>query len=275
MKRVFLLGDPVSHSVSPAMHTAAFRALGLDWEYELLETPREKLRETLGRLCADDCAGANITVPHKQAVMEWVDQISENARTIGAVNTLVTREGKLFGENTDAEGFIVALKESHINPRHARVVILGAGGAACAVAFALAAAGAREICLINRTAARATELADRLHAKHPDLRIGVNWHAAIADANILINATPVGLWPNVTDSPLPPAQVISSHSVVIDLIYHPLQTRLLWDAKRAGAWTINGLSMLVHQGAASFKLWTGRDAPIPVMFNSARKELAK
>lgn len=275
MKRVFLLGDPVSHSVSPAMHTAAFRALGLDWEYELLETPREKLRGALERLRADDCAGANITVPHKQAVMEWVDQISENARTIGAVNTLITREGKLFGENTDAEGFIAALKESHINPRHARVVILGAGGAACAVAFALAAAGAREICLINRTAAHATELADRLHAKYPDLRLGVDWHAAIADANILINATPVGLWPNVTDSPLPPAQVISSHSVVIDLIYHPLQTRLLWDAKRAGAWTINGLSMLVHQGAAAFKLWTGRDAPIPVMFDSARKELTK
>lgn len=275
MKHVFLLGFPVSHSFSPAIHNTAFRVLGLNWEYELLETPREKLKETCDRLRADDCAGANVTVPHKQAVMELLDGVSETARTIGAVNTLVTRDGKLFGENTDAEGFIAALKESRINPRHACVVILGAGGAACAVAFALAAAGAREITLVNRTASRATELADRLHTKYPDLRLAINWREAIGDANILINATSVGMWPNITDSPLPPAIVISPHSVVIDLIYNPPQTRFLWDAKRAGAWTTNGLSMLIHQGAASFKLWTGREAPIQVMFDAARKELAE
>ncbi len=275
MKRVFLLGHPVSHSVSPAMHNAAFRALGLNWEYEPLETSREKLREACHRLRTDNCAGANVTVPHKQAIMELLDGVSETARTIGAVNTITPRDGKLFGENTDAEGFVAALKENHINPRHARVVILGAGGAARAVAFALAAAGAREIILINRTASHATELADRVHARYPGLRLAINWREAIADANILINATSVGMWPNITDAPLPPEQVVSPHSVVVDLIYNPLQTRFLWDAKRAGAWTINGLGMLVHQGAASFKLWTGRDAPIQVMLDAARKELAK
>src|SRR5574337_132599 len=149
MRRVFLLGDPIAHSLSPAMHRAAFRALGLDWRYELLETPRGKLPEALARLRAEDCAGANVTIPHKEPICSLLDALGESARKIGAVNTIVRHGDRLIGENTDAAGFTQALHDASaladrrslgdgrsVDPRNARVVIFGAGGAACAVAFA-------------------------------------------------------------------------------------------------------------------------------------------
>ncbi len=274
MKRVFLLGYPLGHSVSPAMQNAAFRALGIDWDYMRLETERAKLRESIAKIRAGDCAGANVTIPHKQAVIELLDDLSETARRINAVNTIVNREGKLFGDNTDAPAFIRSLKENHIHPRNARVAILGAGGAAFAVTFALAAEGAREIVIINRNGARAADLADRLHENFPQLGIAVNWLEAASDAHILVNATPVGMYPNVAESPMPRGQEFSPRPIIVDLVYNPIETKFLSDAKRAGARTIGGLGMLVHQGAASFKLWTGRDAPLDVM-NRAAVEAVK
>ncbi len=275
MKRVFLLGYPLAYSISPAMHNAAFRAINLDWQYELLETATQGLPNAIARLKEADCAGANVTIPHKQSVLQFLDDVSATARAIGAVNTIIHREGKLIGDNTDGIGFIASLRESHINPRNARVVILGAGGAARAVAFALAEAGAREIVLLNRTATRVIVLADHLHAQFPKLRIVVNHREAIGQTNILVNATSVGMFPRVTETPMPKGQTLSPSTVVVDLVYNPLQTRFLWDAKREGAWTINGLGMLVHQGVASFKLWTGRDVPVDVMRQTALEALRK
>lgn len=274
-KCIYLLGYPLGHSVSPAMHNAAFRALGMDWQYEKLETEGAELRESIAKVRASDCAGANVTVPHKQAVMEMLDEISQTAQRIKAVNTILNREGKLFGDNTDAPAFIASLMENRIHPRNARVAILGAGGAACAVAFALAAEGAREIVIINRNGARAAELADRLHENFPKLEIAVNWVEALSDINILVNATSVGMHPNVGDSPMPRGQEFSPRTVVVDVIANPIETKFLADAKRAGARTIGGLGMLVHQGAASFKLWTGRDAPIELMRRAAQSAMEK
>jgi len=275
MKRVYLLGYPLGHSVSPAMQNAAFRALGLDWEYERLETESAELHKAIAKIRAGDCAGANVTIPHKQAVIELLDDLSETARRIHAVNTIMNRDGKLFGDNTDAPAFITSLKENHIHPRNATVAILGAGGAARAVTFALAAEGVREIVIINRSGAHATELADRLHEKFPKLEIAVNWVEAASDAHILVNATPVGMSPNVADSPMPRghAEAFSARTIVVDLVYNPIETKFLADAKRAGARTIGGLGMLVHQGATAFKLWTGKDAPVDVMWQAALQVL--
>lgn len=269
MKRVYLIGNPVNHSVSPAMHNAAFRALEMDWQYELLETPRERLREAIAKIRAEDCAGANVTVPHKQAVIELMDEISDNARQIGAVNTIIHRAGKLIGDNTDWIGFNCSLRDHHIHPRNASVVILGAGGAAHAIANALASEGAREIIINNRTGVRAAELADRLRERFPKLKIAVNWVDAVSDANILINATSVGMSPKSAESPMPRQTAFSPGTVVVDLVYNPIETKFLSDAKRAGAQTINGIGMLVRQGAASFKLWTDCEAPIETMREAA------
>lgn len=272
-KQVYLLGYPLGHSVSPAMQNAAFRALNIDWEYSKLEFPREKLGEVVVRLRQDDCMGANVTIPYKQAVIHWLDELSDTARRINAVNTIINRGGKLIGDNTDAFAFISSVNENHIHPRNARGAILGAGGAACAAAFAIAEEGAREIIIVNRSGARAADLADHLHANFPKLEIATNWFDAMADVHILVNATPIGTYPNVDESPMPRGLGYSPHTIVVDLVYNPIETKFLSDAKRVGARTIGGLGMLVHQGAAAFKLWTGKEAPIEIMRKAAHAGL--
>lgn len=273
MKRVYLIGCPLGHSVSPAMHNAAFKALEMDWQYELLETPLERLSAAIDRLRSEDCAGANVTVPYKSAVIGMLDDVTENARHIRAVNTIMNQNGKLLGDNTDGVGFITSLLENHIYPRNASIVILGAGGAACAISNTLASEGAREIIINNRNGARAAELADRLHERFPRLKIAVNWVDAVSDTNILINATSLGMSPNIVDSPLPRDRRVSPGTVVVDLVYNPLETKFMSDAKRVGARTIGGLGMLIHQGAAAFKMWTNREPPLEVMHHAASQAL--
>lgn len=275
MKRVYLLGHPLGHSVSPAMQNAAFRTLGIDWEYEKLETPRERLDEVISILRADNCVGANVTIPYKQAVMHWLDDLSDTARRVNAVNTIVKRNGELIGHNTDAHAFISSVKENHIHPRNARGAILGAGGAACSAAFAIAEEGAHQIVIVNRSGARAADLADHLHQNFPKLEIAINWVEAMENVHILVNATPVGMYPNIDDSPMPRGASFSEHTIVVDLVYNPVETKFLSDAKRAGARTIGGLGMLVHQGAAAFRLWTGHDAPIKVMWQAAHEGIER
>ena len=271
MKQVFLLGDPLGHSLSPAMQNAAFRAAGLDWEYVLYETPREELRAAVARLRAEDCAGANVTIPHKEAVVEWLDDLSDGARRIGAVNTIVKRGDKLIGENTDLYGFLQSLRDADVDPRGARGVILGAGGAAHAVAFALAEAEASSLVILNRTESRARSLAAVLGKHHPQLEITVNRNGALGRANLIVNTTPIGMPPREDQSPMP--GTFPRGAVVFDLVYLPAQTRFLRDAERAGARTIGGIGMLVHQGAAAFELWTGRDAPTQVMVEATEAAL--
>ena len=273
IKHVYLLGYPVAHSVSPAMQNAAFAALGMNWEYALLSLPREDLPRALARVRQDDCIGLNVTIPHKAAMFALLDDVGESARRIGAVNTLVKRDGKLIGENTDAYGFIQSLRDARVEPRGMHVAVLGAGGAARAVVFALAEAGAASIAIVNRTASRAALLGDTLKHEFPRLDISVNTIESLQNANLIVNATSVGMSPNVDNSPMPCA--FPRQAIAFDLVYRPLQTRFLRDAERSGAQTINGLGMLVHQGAASFKLWTGRDAPVHVMFQAASREVER
>lgn len=269
LKRVFLLGYPVAHSVSPAMQNAAFRALGLPWQYELLATPPAKLREVVARLRRADCAGANVTIPHKQAVFNLVDQVSETARKIGAVNTIINDHGRLIGDNTDVFGVLQTSAQAQIDPQAAQIVIMGAGGGARAVAFALAQAGAANICILNRTPSRAAELIDTIRTHFPHLSVAANCVDAIDHADIIVNATPIGMSPHVGESPMPRGKNFPRGVIAFDLVYRPLQTQFLRDAGIAGAQTIDGLGMLVHQGAASFQMWTKQNAPIEIMFAAA------
>ncbi len=275
MKRVFLFGDPVAHSVSPEMHNAAFQAFGIDWRYELLRTPQDLLSQAVERLRLKDCVGANVTIPHKESIIPFLDGMNDSARQIGAVNTIVIRNGRLIGENTDVEGFLQVLSDAKVPVTGARAVILGAGGSARAVAFALAQAGVRSIALFNRTEARAVTLATLMQAHFPNVELAVNQLHPLEHASIVVNSTSVGMSPNVNASPWPRGVAFPRGAVAFDLVYRPRRTRFLIDAEQAGAMTIDGLGMLVQQGAASFRLWTQSDPPIRLMFQAAEQALAE
>ncbi len=276
MKRIYLFGYPLSHSISPVMHNAALRACGLhEWRYEKLARPPEQMSALVEALRADNCIGANVTIPYKQTIMPHLDELSETARAIGAVNTIVKREGRLIGDNTDAAGFLQTLRTRHIHPRHTCAFVLGAGGAAAAVAFALAQEGAGQLVIVNRTTARVVDLADRLHARFPQLELAVNWWEPLPGANLVVNASAVGMWPHAEASPLPDDQPVPRGAIVYDLVYNPPETKLLRAASRMGARGIGGLEMLVYQGARSFELWTGREAPLQTMQSAAEQALEK
>lgn len=279
MQFLYLFGYPLGHSISPAMQNAALRERGiLDVEYVKNPMPPERMDDMLAALRADDCLGANVTVPHKQTILTRLDELTELARDIGAVNTILKQtlangSVKLVGDNTDAYGFMQGLRVRHISPKGTSVAILGAGGAAAAACYALAREGVREITLLNRTLARSVELADRLNAKFPHLALGINDWEALADAPLVINATSVGMAPRSNESPLPPNSVLSRYALVFDLVYNPPATKFLQDAKQGGARVIGGLEMLIYQGARAFELWTGERAPIEVMRTAATHAL--
>jgi shikimate dehydrogenase len=274
IKRIYLLGYPLGHSISPAMHNAALQSCGLrGWRYEKLALPPDQMSAMQEALRAADCLGANVTIPYKQTIIPLLDELSATARQIGAVNTVVKRDGKLIGENTDAPGFLQSLREHRIHPRHALAIIFGAGGAAAAVAFALANAGARQLVIINRTATRGADLADRLNSCFPSLELAVNWWEPLSHANIIVNATAMGMAPQTDASPLPPGRTIPRGAVVFDLVYSPPETKLLREAANAGARCVGGLEMLIYQGAVSFQMWTGHEAPLPVMQAAAKHAL--
>ena len=266
-KRVVLIGHPVAHSLSGAMQQAAFDSLGLDAAYELWDKAPIDLVDAIGELRGDAFLGANVTIPHKERVVPLMDRITEEAHATGAVNT-ITREGKrLVGHNTDVPGFKVALDKlvgKQKMPRHA--VLLGAGGGARAVVHGLITEGFQRIIVFNRHLHRAEGLVKHFgrSASHMELR-AMPWHESIIEAElaktkILINATSIGL--TTDESPIP-AEILNGDLMVLDLIY--AQTRLQRDAKAAGATVSDGEAMLLHQGAASFTLWTGQAAPLDVM----------
>ncbi len=270
-----LIGYPVEHSLSPAMHNAAFAALGLNYRYLPLPVRAEYLEEAMAGLRALGFVGANVTVPHKEAVMGYLDEVSPEARAIGAVNTIVLKEERLVGHNTDGLGFIAALREGGFRIRGRRAIVLGAGGAARAVVYALVTAGA-EVVVFNRTLSRAKALAHSLSPHLPPthaiivlplIKEALAQHAS--SAHLLVNATPLGMWPEVETSPWPERLPFPPHLTVFDLVYNPRKTALLRVAQAAGAKAISGLGMLVHQGAEAFCLWTGEDPPIEVMYQAA------
>jgi shikimate dehydrogenase len=267
---VCLIGWPVEHSVSPAMHNAAFGALDLPWRYTLLPAPPGEVRAALARLKAQGYRGANVTVPHKQAVMPHLDEIAGAARAVGAVNTIVARRGRLVGHNTDAGGFLAALREGGFEPAGKHALVLGAGGAARAVIYALTQTGCA-VAVHNRTARRAAELIRTLDvpARLVDDLAEIESEAF----DLLVNATSVGMAPHVDASPWPAALPLPARWTVYDLVYNPAETRLLARARAAGATAIGGLGMLVHQGALAFELWTGHPPPVEVMRAAAQNAL--
>jgi shikimate dehydrogenase len=270
---VGLIGWPVSHSVSPAMHNAAFAHLGLDWAY--LPLPVDPARpdavvQAVQGLRALGLRGANVTVPHKQAVMPALDRLTPAAQAIGAVNTIVVDDdGALVGDNTDAPGFIADLQGYGVAPAGMNVLVLGAGGSARAVVYGLADAGAHTIVIANRTVARAAALVADLGARQPGCQLqAVDLGAlprAAAQADLIVNCTALGMTPHVETSPWPADLPFRPNQVVYDLVYNPRQTRLLLQAAGDGAQTSGGIGMLVWQGALAFQRWTGVTAPVAVM----------
>jgi shikimate dehydrogenase len=266
-KRVVLIGHPVAHSLSGAMQQAAFDSAGIDARYELWDRAPIALPDAINEVRGDDFLGANITIPHKERVVPLIDKLTEEAQATGAVNTL-TREGRrLVGHNTDVPGFVIALDKlvgRQKMPRQA--VVLGAGGGSRAVVYGLIRAGFQRIVIFNRHLHRAEGLVKHFarSASHMDLK-AMPWHDSIieselAKTKVLVNATSIGLNDDV--SPVP-GEVITGDLLVLDLIYS--RTRLLRDAEAAGAMAMDGETMLLHQGAAAFALWTGQAAPLEVM----------
>jgi len=262
---VGLIGYPVEHSLSPVFQQAAFDTLGIPARYELWPTPVEALEERFRWLRSPGVLGANVTVPHKGAAFTRVDQVSARAKLAGAVNTVVNRGGTLYGENTDVAGFVAPLSERGLVLGEVAVVVLGAGGAARGVLVALAEAGCRRVAVANRTAERAQELAAAFGVEAAPLDDRLEPRLAAAD--LLVNATSVG-WDGES-LPLPVAllDALPAWAVVYDLTYR--ETPLLEAARRRGLVTIDGLGMLVHQGAEAFRLWTGCEPPLEVMWRAA------
>lgn len=269
--RVFcVLGHPVGHSLSPAMQNAALRAMGIDGVYVAFDVRPEGLGDAIRGLRALGVAGANCTIPHKEAVLHWVDELAPEAAFVGAVNTLVLKEDRWIGHNTDAAGFLADLREQGADLTPACAVVLGAGGAARAVVAALAREGWRVI-LANRTAARAEELAaefDRKLGRNAVEAIPMEPEAlreAVRGASLLVNTTSLGMSPHPEGMPPVPLESLGPHLFVYDLIYNPLETRLLREARKRGARAQHGAGMLAHQGALALELWTGRPAPAALM----------
>jgi shikimate dehydrogenase len=275
---VGIFGYPVAHSRSPAMHNAAFRALKLDYHYLPFAITPAGLAAAVQAIRALGMAGVNLTIPHKERVIPYLDELSAEARHIGAVNTIVNHQGRLIGHNTDGRGFLLSLRAAwHLSLRGRGVCLLGAGGAARAVAMALVGAGVERLFIANRHLKRAEQLARaagrrKAHASVRVRAIPLSDRAlrrAADDCECLVNATAVGL--RHGDPRLVSPAVVSGFPFVCDLIYQPVVTPLLRDARAAGCRTINGLGMLVYQGALSFQLWTGRTAPIAVMERAAKR----
>ncbi|MBE7557063.1 MAG: shikimate dehydrogenase [Anaerolineales bacterium] len=276
---VGLIGWPVAHSLSPSMHNAAFAELGLDWAYVPLPVRPDDVAQALKGLAALSFVGANVTVPHKQAVMRYMDELSDSARITGAVNTIHYQNGKFSGYNTDAIGFLNSLKEANCDPQGMRVAVLGAGGAARAVVFALARAGADSITVLNRTAERGAFLVGDLAAAFPNSSLTFEAltpeSLAVLDSTVdlVINSTSVGMYPHVEASPWPADVSMPANIIFCDLVYNPLETVFLARARAAGAKTIDGLGMLVHQGAYAFEKWTGQSPSIDVMRQACLSKL--
>jgi len=275
---VGLIGWPVEHSLSPAMHNAAFAALGLNWRYVPMPVRPGQVEAAIRGLAALGFRGVNVTVPHKQAVMAVCDTLADNAQQIGAVNTVLVERRTdglpgIHGHNTDDQGFVRALQHSDFGSTEGwHAVIVGAGGAARAVVYGLLAMDCAEVIVLNRTWERARSLVAEL-SRHSDWAPHLQAQAFTSEAlmecarkaDLLVNATSVGMLPHVDESIWPDIVSLPGHLTVVDLVYNPPETRLLQQARQAGARPIGGLEMLVQQGTLAFELWTGLAPPVEVM----------
>lgn len=274
-----LIGNPLKHTISPAFQQAAFDYYGLEAQYQAVELAASELPNFIKDLRAKDAYGVNVTIPYKETVIPFLDSMDSLSATVGAVNTIVSESGKLVGYNTDVQGFGRALlEEAGFDAAGKRVVLLGAGGAAKAVVVALLDMGVASLVVVNRHNERGETLIRRFENRAKATVVSaLPWDLsslaeALRECDMVVNATSLGL--KTGESPLPKG-LIPSKALIYDLIYNPPATQLLVDAKECGSKTLNGLPMLVYQGAASFEIWTGKKAPVDVMMRAAEVALEK
>ena len=273
-----IIGDPIEHSMSPSMQNAAFEAAHLDWVYVAFHVAKGSAESCTRAMKTMGIRGLNVTVPHKIDILPFLDSVDGTARRIGAVNTIVNNKGALHGYNTDAEGFVRALDAHGVDASHKPVVLMGAGGAARAVAYSLADKGAHLV-ILNRTRERAASLASEVATamgavvQHGTLD-AASLEELLPTASLLVNTTSAGMTPQDNQSPCP-EHLLHPKLTVCDIVYNPRRTLLLRQAAARGARTIEGVDMLVWQGAIAFELWTGLKAPIGIMRATVEEELSR
>lgn len=275
---VGVFGHPVAENPTIVMQEAAFKALALNWRYLTIEVYPDDLADAVQGMRAMHFQGINLTIPHKVEILQYLDEVAPDAALMGAVNT-VRRDGdRLIGENTDGKGFLQALKQdAKLDPSGLRVVVLGAGGAARAITVELALAGAQQITVVNRSVERGEALAQLLNEKTPTTAAFVPWkgtYAIPAETDVVVNATSIGLYPDVDEEPDVDYATITDRMTVCDVIPNPPFTPFLQEAASRGAKTLDGLGMLVYQGAIGFTMWTGREAPVAVMHQALQSVFA-
>ena len=270
-------GNPIDENPTGVMEEAAFAAKGLNFRYLTVKVEKDDLEAAMNGVKAFGMKGINLTIPHKVNVLNYLDELSEAARIIGAVNMVVNRDGKLWGENTDGKGFLISLKNEGVSVEGKQVVILGAGGAAKAIGVECALAGAKKIIIVNRNQERGEDLVHLIREKTSAQAEYAPWDSTYQVApgtDIFINATCIGLYPDVNSKPDVDYDTVTSKMVVSDVVFNDPHTLFLKEAEKRGAQTINGLGMLVNQGALNFTLWTGVEAPIDVMTDTLKKEFS-
>ncbi len=277
-----IIGDPIAHTLSPLMHNSAISAMGIDAVYIPFNVKSEFLENAVNSIIPMNIKGLNVTVPHKTEVMKYIGRLTDVAKAVGAVNTIINDNGSLVGDNTDVYGFEMCLKkDGDMEKFPESVSILGAGGAARSVAYAcLMRDEVGEVIIFNRTFSKAEKLAEELShvtgktlvpmpADKETLKI------MLRKSGLIVNTTSVGMYPDINNTPLPVDDVFHIGQVVCDIIYNPLETKFLRDASSSGARTVGGLAMLAYQGARSLSLWTGKEAPADVMIDVLKKKLMK
>jgi shikimate dehydrogenase len=270
-KLVGLLGNPLGHSLSPAMHNKAFQTLGLNYFYLPIEVTSSDLKDVVRGISKMNFAGYNVTIPHKIQIMAHLDHVDELARVIGAVNTVTLKDGVSTGYNTDGMGFVQNLEsETGSSVNEKCFFILGCGGAARAIAMTLAFKGASKIFLCNRTIQKAIDLSEEINTKTRPCstvvpRDRVHIESAIQQADVLINTTSIGMHPDTDHLPLD-ADLIPTGIIVSDIVYNPLMTKLLKSSEHKSCRIVTGIGMLVYQGVEGFRLWTGTEPPVDEMF---------
>jgi len=272
-----VIGDPIEHTLSPAIHNAAFNHLKLDFVFLAFRVKAADLENAVRGMRGLGIHGLNVTMPHKSTVIAYLDEVDPAVKFLGSANTILNKDGKLSGFNTDGVGALKALRENCTELSEKKVLLFGAGGAAKAIAFSLAEE-VGELVVLNRAAEKAAVLADALNRMFGKKIVGGALspsavHKNLQDSDILVNATSVGMYPNVNQSLVAP-QWLKSNLTVMDIVYNPVETKLSRDAKAAGAKVISGVEMLIYQGAASFEIWTERAAPIEVMRKAALNQLS-
>ncbi len=272
-KLVGILGYPLSHSLSPVMQNMAFKYYNLNNVYVPIEVKPEDLEIIVKAIRGMNFIGFNVTVPHKIEVVKYLDEMDKLAELIGAVNTVVVKDGNLKGYNTDGIGFLKSFQENtNESIEGKRVFILGAGGASRAVSMTLAMNKAEKVYICNRTYEKAERLSQDINTKIGNVSAAVpmeyeKMKEVIYDSDVFINTTTVGMYPNVDESPID-KNLLHENLILCDIVYNPRKTKLLEEAEELGCKTVPGLSMLVYQGAESFRLWTGMEAPVDIMFKA-------